>query len=364
MRPVPRAGRLARPASRPSRPAAQLCRTCHTPKMTEMMAQDPRPPAGGRGDLPRLPRPARLQGPRACSGPTGWRPAGPATPTPSAATTVSPTKHKPIDDGPLHRLPRPARRQRGRCSSPSRTCIETCAASATTGSSTPRHPIGDKVKDPRNANLRLQCLQLPPGARHRVQAHAALRHDHRPLHQAATSSSRGDHRDHARPLPHLLAAAALPGARPPPWPPGRSPATTTPPSTSTTRRSRSGARGGGLRDKGALVVADTGNHRLLTYTFKDGRLGGGTEVKLAELTSPGAARRSTSRGNLLVLDGKTRRIVKVDGRRPLRRLARAQGAGRGRACRYRGLQARRQRQRLAARHRRPAGAGGRRRRAR
>jgi NHL repeat len=63
-------------------------------------------------------------------------------------------------------------------------------------------------------------------------------------------------------------------------------------------------------DSGALVVADTGNHRLLLYTYKDGRLGGGTEVKLAQLTSP-VRLQITSKGDLLALDGKTRKIVKV-----------------------------------------------------
>lgn len=63
-------------------------------------------------------------------------------------------------------------------------------------------------------------------------------------------------------------------------------------------------------DNGALVVGDTGNHRLLLYTFKDGRLEGGTEVKLAQLTSPVRLQLS-SKGELLALDGKTRKIVKV-----------------------------------------------------
>lgn len=63
-------------------------------------------------------------------------------------------------------------------------------------------------------------------------------------------------------------------------------------------------------DNGALVIADTGNHRLLLYTYRDGRLGGGTEVKLAQLTSPVRLQLS-GKGDLLALDGKTRKIVKV-----------------------------------------------------
>jgi hypothetical protein len=63
-------------------------------------------------------------------------------------------------------------------------------------------------------------------------------------------------------------------------------------------------------DNGAVVVADTGNHRLLFYTYKDGRLDGGSEVKLVQLTSP-VRLQITSKGELLALDGKTRKIVKV-----------------------------------------------------
>ena len=64
-------------------------------------------------------------------------------------------------------------------------------------------------------------------------------------------------------------------------------------------------------DKGALVVADTGNGRLLTYTFLDGKLARGTPVKLAEATYPVRVQ-IDGKGNVLVLDGRTRRIVRVD----------------------------------------------------
>ena len=63
-------------------------------------------------------------------------------------------------------------------------------------------------------------------------------------------------------------------------------------------------------ENGTLVVGDTGNHRLVLYTFRDGRLEGGTEVKLAQLTSP-VRLQISSKGELLALDGRTRRIVKV-----------------------------------------------------
>jgi sugar lactone lactonase YvrE len=64
-------------------------------------------------------------------------------------------------------------------------------------------------------------------------------------------------------------------------------------------------------EKGAIVVADTGNGRLLTYTFKDGKLAGGTPIRLAEATYPLRVQ-IDGKGNVLVLDGRTRRIVRVD----------------------------------------------------
>lgn len=68
--------------------------------------------------------------------------------------------------------------------------------------------------------------------------------------------------------------------------------------------------GVGCNDSGYAAVADTGNHRLLFYGLKEGRLGGGTELKLAQLPAPWRVQ-VESNGDLLVLDGKTRKIVKV-----------------------------------------------------
>lgn len=68
--------------------------------------------------------------------------------------------------------------------------------------------------------------------------------------------------------------------------------------------------GVGCNAAGHLVVADTGNGRLVTFSFKDGRLAGGDELKLAELTEPTRVQ-VTSKGDLLVLDAKTRKIVRV-----------------------------------------------------
>jgi len=67
-------------------------------------------------------------------------------------------------------------------------------------------------------------------------------------------------------------------------------------------------------DKGALIVADTGNQRLLTYTFKDGRLEGGAPIRMPEVSHP-TRLQLDSRGNLLVLDRRQRRIARVDANR-------------------------------------------------
>ena len=64
-------------------------------------------------------------------------------------------------------------------------------------------------------------------------------------------------------------------------------------------------------DKGAIVVADTGNGRLLTFAWRDGKLTGGTAVRLAEATHPVRVQ-VDSKGNVLVLDRRSRRIVRVD----------------------------------------------------
>lgn len=72
----------------------------------------------------------------------------------------------------------------------------------------------------------------------------------------------------------------------------------------------SAPEGVGCGPSGGVVVADTGNARLVLYTYREGRLGGGTEVKLAELPSPFRVQ-VDARGEVLVLDGKTRKVVRV-----------------------------------------------------
>jgi hypothetical protein len=68
--------------------------------------------------------------------------------------------------------------------------------------------------------------------------------------------------------------------------------------------------GVGCNDSGYAAVADTGNHRLLVYGMKEGRFTGGTEIKLTQLPSPWRVQ-VDAKGDLLVLDGKTRKLVRV-----------------------------------------------------
>lgn len=66
-------------------------------------------------------------------------------------------------------------------------------------------------------------------------------------------------------------------------------------------------------ERGALVVADTGNARLLTFTFKDGALDAGAQVKLSQLPYPFRVQ-IDSKGFVLVLDRRARKIVRVDAK--------------------------------------------------
>jgi len=62
--------------------------------------------------------------------------------------------------------------------------------------------------------------------------------------------------------------------------------------------------------EGRVVVADSGNGRLLTWAFKDGALVAGAPIKFPELGVP-VRLQIDSRGNVLSFDGKTRRIARV-----------------------------------------------------
>ncbi|TGU71533.1 hypothetical protein E4633_14575 [Geomonas terrae] len=64
--------------------------------------------------------------------------------------------------------------------------------------------------------------------------------------------------------------------------------------------------------KGGIVVADTGNGRLLKYSFKDAGISGGSEVKVPQLTVP-TRLQLDSKGDIYALDGKLRRIAHLKG---------------------------------------------------
>lgn len=66
----------------------------------------------------------------------------------------------------------------------------------------------------------------------------------------------------------------------------------------------------GCSGKQPLIVADTGNGRLLKYTDEGGKIAGGAEIKVDQITYPVRVQ-VTSQGDILVLDGKQRRIVRL-----------------------------------------------------
>lgn len=63
--------------------------------------------------------------------------------------------------------------------------------------------------------------------------------------------------------------------------------------------------------RGNLVVADTGNARLLTFRWKDGLLDGGAVVKVPQLGYP-VRLQIDSKGFVLALDRRARRIARID----------------------------------------------------
>jgi hypothetical protein len=78
-------------------------------------------------------------------------------------------------------------------------------------------------------------------------------------------------------------------------------------------------KGGGLKqpegvacnEKSLLVVGDTGNDRLVKYTFQDKSLKSGSEIKIPQLTNPIRVQ-INSKGEIFVLDGKKRRIIRLN----------------------------------------------------
>lgn len=77
-------------------------------------------------------------------------------------------------------------------------------------------------------------------------------------------------------------------------------------------------KGGGLKQpegvacdaKSNLVVGDTGNDRLLRYTFQEKSLKAGIEIKIAQLSNPIGVQ-TNSKGEIFALDGKKRRILRL-----------------------------------------------------
>lgn len=61
-------------------------------------------------------------------------------------------------------------------------------------------------------------------------------------------------------------------------------------------------------DKGRVVVADTGNDRVLRFTYLDKTISGGAEIKIPELSAPSRVRLN-SKGEIYALDGMLRRVV-------------------------------------------------------
>jgi len=66
-------------------------------------------------------------------------------------------------------------------------------------------------------------------------------------------------------------------------------------------------------DDGRVVVADTGQGRLLTYTWREGQLRGGDAIRLPQVPHPVRVELGAG-GSILVLDGKLRRIARLDSR--------------------------------------------------
>jgi hypothetical protein len=64
-------------------------------------------------------------------------------------------------------------------------------------------------------------------------------------------------------------------------------------------------------DKSLLVVGDTGNDRLLRYSYQDRTLKAGPEIKVQQLSNP-IRLQINSKGEIFALDGKKRRIIRLN----------------------------------------------------
>ncbi len=63
-------------------------------------------------------------------------------------------------------------------------------------------------------------------------------------------------------------------------------------------------------EKTLLIVGDTGNGRLLRYNFQERSVKAGTEIKIPQLSNPIRVQ-VNSKGEILALDGKKRRIIRL-----------------------------------------------------
>jgi hypothetical protein len=61
---------------------------------------------------------------------------------------------------------------------------------------------------------------------------------------------------------------------------------------------------------GQFVVGDTGNDRLVRFSYQEKTLAGGAEIKIPELASPARVRFSAT-GEIFALDSRARRIVRL-----------------------------------------------------
>jgi len=64
-------------------------------------------------------------------------------------------------------------------------------------------------------------------------------------------------------------------------------------------------------EKSLLIVGDTGNGRLLRYSYQDRSLKAGSEIKVEQLSNP-IRLQINSKGEIFALDGKKRRIIRLN----------------------------------------------------
>lgn len=78
--------------------------------------------------------------------------------------------------------------------------------------------------------------------------------------------------------------------------------------------------------KGTFVVGDTGNDRLLRFTYRDTTVSGGSEIRIPELSAPSWVQLN-SKGEIFALDGKQRRIVRLGPDGAFKRALSYEGVG-------------------------------------